>query len=242
LAARLNQFLFIAMKARIIIFLFSALSVFIISCRNSETDGDAGFGDLYLDCKVWSEEGSENATLKLQFRIGGPEGRTTRLPETAKVELDGIQLKADSAKLEGPYYEAVLPLKEFAGTHSIRYTSPGAKVYEDSFSFVPFTLDPEMPAVMTRGDLVFTFKGLDAEDYLRVWLSDTLFTSDDINDIDTIRNGKLVIHRERLATIAGGPINLQFHKEAQLPFRRITPAGGRIYITYTLKRMFELRG
>lgn len=219
-------------------------SVFFISCKDDKTangvDGNIDTDALYLDFKVWSEEGRENAVVKLQFRMGGPNGVAIVMKEPGEVLLDGEEIGPDSTRFDGAYYETVRPLMQFAGTHTIKFAGPDKKGYEAEFEFITFELDPGVPSQMDRDDLVFTFKGLNEKDVLRVWLSDTLFTSDDINDIDTVRNGRLVISRERLNNIANGPINLQFHREVELPLQNITNNGGRIYMTYALKREFYL--
>jgi hypothetical protein len=95
---------------------------------------------------------------------------------------------------------------------------------------------------MNRGDLVFTFKGLDPVDVLSVTLTDTSFQSADItNDIDTVRDGRLVISAKRLSVLVNGPINIQFYKEAEKPIKSATKEGGKLYMRYGVKREFELK-
>ena len=72
-------------------------------------------------------------------------------------------------------------------------------------------------------------------------LTDTSFTSHDINDIDTVRNGRLTIRGDRLSALINGPIHLQFYREQILPLKRPTKEGGKFIITYGLKRNFELK-
>jgi hypothetical protein len=98
-----------------------------------------------------------------------------------------------------------------------------------------------MPAVLTRGELVFTFKGLEPVDYLTVVLTDTSFSSKDINDLDTVKNGRLVINADRLSAVVNGPINLQFIKEGNQDLKSTTKEGGKLYMSYGLKREFELK-
>jgi hypothetical protein len=94
---------------------------------------------------------------------------------------------------------------------------------------------------LNRGDLVFNFKGLDPVDYLIVVLTDTSFASADINDVDTVRNGQLVIRADRLSALINGPIHLQFYREQTLPLKKSTQEGGKFMISYGLKRDFELK-
>src|SRR5258705_1712627 len=173
--------------------------------------------------------------------MGGKNGTTLVLDEPSKVLLDSEQLKVDSAKVTGAYYEVQKPFASFTGKHTISFTDLNKKEYNEEFEFSPFTLDPDVPATLNRGDLVFNFKGLDPVDYLSVILTDTSYTSKDINDLDTIRNGRLVIKADRLSALINGPIHLQFFREQAIPMKKTTKEGGRFIITYGLKREFELR-
>jgi hypothetical protein len=94
---------------------------------------------------------------------------------------------------------------------------------------------------LNRGNLIFNFKGLDSITYLNVILTDTSFNSADINDVDTVKNGRLVISAERLSALINGPINLQFHREMEKPMKNSTKEGGKLYMHYGLKREFELK-
>lgn len=219
-------------------------SIFLLfACTSDEirnikdVDPDA----VFFDYKIWAEERREDVTVNLQYRRGGKNGTALVLDEPSKVLFDGEQLKADSAKVTGYYYEIQRPFASFAGKHTISFTDLNRKEYNEEFEFTPFTLEPNVPATMTRGDLVFTFKGLDSIDHLNVVLTDTSFTSADINDIDTVRNGRLVISANRLSALINGPINLQFYKEVEKPVKSSTKEGGKLFISYGLKREFELK-
>ena len=98
-----------------------------------------------------------------------------------------------------------------------------------------------MPEVLNRDDLVFELSGLEPVDYIRISLTDTSFASKDINDVDTVKNGRLVISANRLSSLTNGPINLQFYKEMEKAVKNGTAEGGKLSITYGLKREFELK-
>jgi hypothetical protein len=219
----------------------SILSFF--SCTSDEIGNskDVNPDAVFFDYEVWAEEGKEDVTVNLQYRMGGKNGTTLILDEPSKVILDGEQLKVDSAKVTGAYYEVQRPLASFTGKHTIGFMDLNKKEYNEEFEFRPFSLEPEVPSTLNRGDLVFNFKGLDSVDYLSVILTDTSFTSADINDVDTVRNGRLVIKAERLSALINGPIHLQFYREQNLPLKKATKEGGKFIITYGLKRDFELR-
>jgi len=225
------------------------VSLLIVSCTgnfncNSNEIGnskDVNPDVVFFDYSIRAEEGKEEVIVKLQYRMGGPNGTTLILDEPSKVELDGEKLPLDSAKLTGAYYEVLKSLPTFSGKHTIVFTDLNKKQYKEEFDFSPFTIDPPVPVSLSRGELVFDLKGLDSIDYVRVVLTDTSFYSDDINEIDTVRNGKVVISAERLSTLTNGPINLEFYKEIEKPVENGTPEGGKIFITYGLKRGFELK-
>lgn len=227
------------------------VSLFIVSCTgnfncNSNSNEIRNSKDVkpdavFFDYSIRAEEGKDEVIVKLQYRMGGPNGTTLILDEPSKVEFDGEKLPLDSAKLTGAYYEVLKSLPSFTGKHTIVFTDLNKKQYKEEFEFAPFTIDPPVPASVTRGELAFDLKGLDSLDFIRVVLTDTSFYSDDINEIDTVRNGKVIISAERLARLENGPIILEFYKEIEKPVENGTREGGRIFITYGLKREFELK-
>ena len=215
---------------------------FLCSCTSNEIGNskDVNPDAVFFDYRIWADESREDVTVNLQYRMGGKNGTTLVLDEPSKVLFDGEQLQPDSAKVTGAYYEIQRPFSSFAGMHTITFTDLNKKEYKEEFEFVPFSVDSISP-VMHRGDLVFTFQGLDPVDYLNVILTDTSFTSADINDMDSIRNGKLIISANRLSALENGPINLQFYKEIVKPLKSSTKEGGKLFISYGLKREFELK-
>jgi len=220
----------------------SILTLILFSCTSNEIGDskDVNPDAVYFDYEVWADETNPDVTVNLQYRMGGPNGTTLVLTEPSKVLFDGEQLTVDSAKVSGAYYEVQKPTSSFAGKHTITFTDLNKKEYKEEFEFIPFTIDSLQP-VMNRGDLVFTFKGLNAIDHLDVALTDTSYTSDDINDTDTIREGRLVIPANKVSSLKNGPINLQFYKEVEVPLKNSAAEGGRILIRYGLQREFELK-
>ena len=216
--------------------------VFLFSCTSNEIGNikDVNPDAVFFDYEVWAEEGKEDVTVNLQYRMGGENGTTLVLDEPSKVMLDGEKLKVDSAKVTGAYYEVQKPFASFAGKHAITFTDLNKKEYNEEFEFKPFTLESNLPSTLNRSDLVFNFSGLDPVDYLSVILTDTSFTSTDINDVDTVRNGRLVIKAGRLSALINGPIHLQVFREQIIQLKKPTKEGGKFMITYGLKRDFEL--
>ena len=217
--------------------------LFLVSCTSDEigSSKDVNPDAVFFDYEIWAEEGKEDVTVNVQYRMGGKNGTTLVLDEPSKVLLDGEQLTVDSAKVTGAYYEIQKPIASFSGKHSITFIDLNRKEYKEEFEFTPFSLDPDVPATIHRGDLVFAFKGLDSIAYVNVILTDTSFNSADINDIDTVKNGRLVISGNRLSALINGPINLQFHREVEKAMKNGTKEGGKLHIHYGLKREFELK-
>lgn len=219
-------------------------SIFLFySCSSNEigNNKDVNPEAVFFDYEIWAEEGREEVTVKIQYRVGGPNGTTLVLKEPGNVKLDGEELRLDSALFSGAYYEVQKPFASFAGKHTILFTDFNNNEYQEEFEFRPFYIHPDVPAVLTRGDLVFQLVGLEPAEQIRVILTDTSFTSPDINDMDTVRNGKLVISAVRLSALMDGPIDLQFNREFERPVKNGTKEGGVISISYRLKREFELK-
>jgi hypothetical protein len=219
------------------------LIVLLVSCTSDEIGNskDVNPEAVFFDYEIWAEEGKEDVTVNVQYRMGGKNGTTLVLDDPSKVLLDGKELIVDSAKVTGAYYEIQMPIASFSGKHSITFIDLNRREYTEEFEFTPFSLDPDVPATLNRGDLVFNFKGLDSIAYLNVILTDTSFNSADINDIDTVKNGRLIISADRLSALINGPINLQFHREVEKAVKNATKEGGKLYIHYGLKREFELK-
>jgi hypothetical protein len=90
-----------------------------------------------------------------------------------------------------------------------------------------------------RSELVFDLEGLEKEEYLHVSATDTSFTSRDIVEIDTVKDGKLVIPARKLRYLVNGPITLLLSKETQKIIKN--DIRGRVTVSYGLKREFELK-
>ncbi len=143
--------------------------------------------------------------------------------------------------MSGVYYEAQVPIDGFTGTHSIVFTTVDGKEYKEEFEFVPITLITDIPSIVSRRDLVLKLDGTKADDKLRVMITDTSFTTDDLNQVYSIENNTLNIQKQQLENIASGPVTLQIFKEEERLIKNGTKKGGRLTITYGLTREFELR-
>ena len=234
-------------KKRVTTFLLPA--IFLFSCANNKEPDSSDEVDpeaIYFDYQVRGEEGNDYITVLLQFRFGGENGGTLTLEEPGKVELDGEVIAPDSSKITGAYYEIQKPIKVFTGRHSIVFTGSDKKIYKNEFDFQPLLLLTTIGDTLRRSDLVFDpivigFNGLNSEDYVRVLLTDTTFTGNGINRLDTVRNGRLLITKQELENIANGPVQLEFIREHERRVKNRMGERGKLQITYSLKREFILK-
>jgi hypothetical protein len=228
---------------RLFTLLLSIPSIFLVSCNSNEigSSKDVNPESIYFDYKIWGDEGNDNLTIKLQYRFAGENGTTLLLDEPGKVELDGEVLKADSSKITGVFYEVQKPVALFSGKHTITFTAGNNKQYRESFNFQPISLANPVPTTIQRGDLVFEFNGLSDEDKVRVVMTDTSYLSEEINRVDIVKNGRLIISKEDLMALSNGPVHLEITKENERPVKKGTREGGRLSISYGLKREFILK-
>ncbi|HSU27338.1 MAG TPA: hypothetical protein VLJ68_03085 [Chitinophagaceae bacterium] len=226
-----------------ILFPFFLLILIVCGCNSNEIGNakDVNPERIYFDYRISGEDGSDSVTIILQFRFGGPNGTTLVLQEPSQVELDGVKLIVDSSKMTGAFYETFKSVREFTGEHEIVYTDINQKKYREPFSFHPVTLKAEIPAEIERGDLLFELDGLERLDFVRTLMTDTSFESDGINRLDSVRDGRIVITRKELRNLVNGLIQLDFYKENEKPVKNGTEEGGRISISYGIKRSFLLK-
>ena len=213
-----------------------------ISCTSNEIGNakDVNPESIYFDYKVWGEEEAGYITVRLQYRFAGQNGATLLLEEPSKAELDAVAIKADSSKMNGAYYEVTRPVKEFTGRHSIVFTDINGKQYKEEFSFQPLSLKTNVPKSVQRRDLVFELDGLAPKDFIRVMFSDTAAFTEGIVRVDTVRNGRITVRKAELANLVTGPIHLEFARDDERRIKNGTKQGGKLSISYELKREFLL--
>lgn len=194
-------------------------------------------GAAYFDYMIWGDEESGLVTVKLQYRSGGPNGESFRLDEGAKVELDGESLKADTAGLNGTYYELIKSVPDFAGKHIVRTTGKDGKFYQVEFDFIPIVLKTQVPPVVGRDSLILDLEGLQPRDTVRVLLTDTSFYGNGIEHLGRLQKGRAVIRH--FGDLQTGPVFAEFTKEQLIPLKA-SKGGGILSVTYGLKREFML--
>jgi hypothetical protein len=200
-----------------------------------------GTSRVYADYKIWGEEGREAVTCMLQFHQENKDGPSLLLTEPSRVTLDGEVLVADSARLTGAFYEVQKPLATFAGPHTIVFTDAEGVTYEETFNWQPLQLLNNDNFSNRQGDWELQVQGAEPGEPVRVLLTDTAFATEDINNLQPVQNGALIIPQMAFEKIAPGPVTLTLYKEIERPLQNGTRAGGRIAITYSLARELELR-
>lgn len=213
-----------------------------IACkeRTSSADGDANPDRIYFDYAVSGEEERNEVTCLLQFRNGGPEGPTLIMEKPAKVELDGKEIEADSTAITGAYYEVQIPLENFIGQHTITVTDVNNKRYTETFRYTSFSLAEELPDAVQRGDVTLRLQGVQNADQLQLIITDTAYATDDVIATLPVQNGRVVINQQLWEAVSNGPVIVQITKQEERPVSNGTQAGGRLTLSYSLRREFEL--
>jgi len=213
--------------------------ILLSACANNEPDQpkEMNNGNFYFDYTVVGDEENNDVTVKLQYRSNG---RSWLIPNPGKVELDGEVMAADSSRRNGYWYEVNKPLDEFEGQHQIVFTNNG-KTFKEVFDFSLMSLKTEIPPVVYRNDLVFEFNGVSAGDQVRVLLTDTGFYTRGIDRIDTVTDGQIVISRYDLDNVKDGPVTIEFYRETEQELEEATARGGRLAMTFGLRREFVLK-
>lgn len=220
-------------------FLFAILSF--TACNNKDQIHKKTNNDqLYFDYTITAEEDGDDVTCLLQFKENSLDGNAVNV-KPGKVELDGQIIEGDSAGLSGYYYEVQKPIDSFAGKHTIIFTRSDDEQFKEEFEFTPFTLAKELPEKISRKPFTIQLKNFPVnETTLRLLMLDTAFVSKGFNDTIEVTNGEIKIDQSILNNLKTGPINLELYMEKEIPLKQHTGAGGRLSITYGLKREFEL--
>lgn len=220
-----------------------AAAVILFSCTSNEIGNskDVNPDAVYFDYQVNGSEGDNYVTVKLQYRFGGPNGTTLVLQEPSMVKLDGDTLKVDSSRMLGAYYEDQHVAKYFAGQHTIEFTDLNKKVYTESFNWEPIAITGKFPLKMKKEDLLISLSGTHPGDRIRVVVNDTSSASEGINRVDTLQNGSILISKADLAPLVSGPLRVELYQEQDEPLKHSTPEGGRLSLSYVVRRQIDLK-
>lgn len=220
-----------------------AIAVIVAGCRDEDTTAVIRPKQdvIYFDYSVNAED-QGLVTCKLQYRYRGPNGQGVVLDTPALVKLDGEVLTPDSAKFGGGYYEVTNAIEDFKGEHTISLVGLDAQLYEERFKFVPFTLKDSIPAQIPKTGFTLSLNDFPAGDLpLQVVITDASLEGNTVNEILTVRDGRVVLTRDILNRLAPGPINIELYWEDQRPLQQTSKRGGRFIFNYSLKRETILR-
>lgn len=214
----------------------------VFSCNNNQAENDEVINPeaLFFDYKIIGAEGDDNLTVMLQYKIGSIEGDAITIEKQGKVLLDGERLHADSAGLTGTFYELYKPIAAFTGKHRIDFFPDQQNKYTEEFDFKPFSLISPIHNKYSRNDLVFDFNELKNGEIVRILMTDTSFASDDINRLDTVKNGQIIVTGKELENLVNGPVQLEFINEYEKTINKGIKTRGRLSIAYSIRRNFLL--
>lgn len=219
---------------------FAFLLTSCLSNNREEANSGVDPNMIFHDYKITAEEGLEDVTVMVQCRLGGKDGTPVLLEEPSKLSLDGAMLYPDSAKLAGAFYEKSLPVTSFAGEHTLVFTDSRKKQHTTKFQFEPFDLAQEIPDRVSKKPLLLKLSNFPAKPTnVRLVMFDTSFVTPDINEELLVEHGEIRIDETRLANLANGPITLEIYREEEKTLKGISRKGGRVFITYSLRRQFE---
>lgn len=221
--------------------LFCVFAGIVLSSCNGSTGQDvkAGPDEIFFNYKITGEEGNDSVTVILKFHEFSEYGPIV-LFATA-VQMDNQPMEIDSSSMTGPFFRVTRHTGDFTGNHTILVTAPGGKKYKERFTFRPFTILSGINDTMTREKIILQLNGLDPRDPVRVLMTDTSFTGEGINRVDTVMGNRIVITRNNLTALQNGPVNMELIKEYERPTENGTQAGGMISILYTVRREFYLK-
>jgi hypothetical protein len=217
---------------------FFLLVIFSSSCTNPENKEEKPVvtGPLYYSLNIWGEEGNDSVNCLLQFHSRGIDGPVIFPGENAIVQLDHEPLKADSAKLSGPYFDLRKPIVGFDGIHLLQFSATGTKMIRVPFEFHAFHPSPGWPGSINKGIYQLKLENFPQKpSVIRLSLVDTSFDTNDFNEMVTVEDGKLRITASMLRELTPGPISMEITREEEKRDKN-----GRIWISYSFRREFEL--
>jgi hypothetical protein len=225
--------------------------LFITGCMNEKkSDKIVDPDTIYFDYQVTGEEGNDNLTILLQYRDGGEEEDAVSAGHVNSVKLDGEIITPDSTRSGDVFYELHKSIDSFSGKHIIVFKSQDGKEYREEFDFEPLVLLTSLPDTITRDSLVFEFSGIKPPDQVRVILMDTTFGNDEdfvvgwmVNRSETVLPEKrqVVVNAESIARLSPGPVQIEFIRETEKDIDGPGPKGGKLKVTYTIKKEFFLK-
>jgi len=196
--------------------------------------------DIFFEYSINAEEGNDSVSVLLKFKEYDEYGQAISI-EPGGVSLDGVSLAADSTPMTGPFYALNKHINDFTGKHRIEVVLPDQHKYRDEFNFQPFSVRSPIPDTLKRAKLQLEFNGLYSGEVVRLTVTDTSFTGDGIQRLDSIWNNRMLITKNELSFLQPRPINLELTRESVQKLPIGTGAGGVISISYSIRKECWLR-
>ncbi|MEI9955072.1 MAG: hypothetical protein WDM90_01860 [Ferruginibacter sp.] len=216
------------------VLLIAAAAVLIFSACSSNEIGDSkdvSQDKIYQSYDVSYSEGSANAEVYCQFRFAGKNGTTLVLNKPSKIEVDGEEVKVDSSKYGGAYYQVDKPAGNFFGKHSLAFTSINDKKLTNTFSFDKFKL-VNVPASVSKKqsfDLNFETTPLGADDYIEVGTT-SADSSFSVTHNGSEKGNAITIPQKELQRQKVKEITLEATLYRKIALQENTTEGGKISI------------
>lgn len=223
-------------------FIFTIIaSILLVSCIGND-GSKADPGVIYFDYMVTGDEDSKRIISKFQYWLGGKvHGKPLLLESPAGVVMDGYDIPADSTAFNGVYYEIIYDSEGFGGDHAIEFTDPQGKKYKTPFSFPVFSLQNELPGVVSRDSLMLDLTGIDSMEKVLIILTDTSYYGRGVEKLEMVGNGRIVISPEELEDLKDGPVHLEILWEEEKRLQGGENRPGRIYTSYRVQRELLLQ-
>ena len=212
-------------------------------CPSSEIGNasDVNPESIYFDYSISGEDGMEDVTIRLQYRFAGPDGTTLVLQPPAAVKLDGVELRVDSSKIGGAYYQASMPASSFGGKHNIEYRDINNKIYKESFEFPVFSLQKDLGDTLKAADADLRLSRAMNGSIVELMITDTSVHNEAYQKVDTIKGDIIHLEGSGLRKLKKGPVQLLLTLDKDTPVKNGTKEGGRLRKSYSLRREFFLQ-
>jgi len=218
------------------IFFSFILIACIASCTTEEIGNskDVNPATIYTTYTTTYNETESNVNNMARFRFAGPDGTTLLLSDSSNVKLDGVAIMADSTKFLGAFYNIRKPVEGFTGKHTWSFTDINGKLYEETFSFEPVSLQTIIPAYIKAADLHLSFSGVNNGDSIRVALMDTSKKGFD-EILYAVNQNEIVIPAASFKNLKIGPLEITFSCKRSRPIKNCPKEGGLLLFEFNLR-------
>jgi len=211
---------------RVYIILF--LAIVFVSCRQHDRYKE---DDLFFDYRISAEEGSDSASVLVQFKLRRISGPALTLDNKSSIKFDDDTIPLGRSKVTGTYYALTRSVNDISGKHTLTYTSSTGKSYITHFEFYPFSLVSALPDTIRNGGLTVHFTDLDSLDHLQIIITDTSFKGEGVNKTFPVRNRELILSPGDLSKLNPGPLQFEIQHNTEMRINR-----GSLLMSYVMRK------